>query len=68
LSGPEIVQEVERHRGRIPALFMSGYTDHAVLRDRILSAGANFIQKPFAPALLAKKVRDVLDASQGARA
>jgi PAS domain S-box-containing protein len=66
LSGPEIVQQVERHRGRTPALFMSGYTDHAVLRDRILSAGANFIQKPFAPAALAKKVRDVLDA-QGAR-
>jgi two-component system cell cycle sensor histidine kinase/response regulator CckA len=68
LSGPEIVQEVERHRGRTPALFMSGYTDHAVLRDRILSAGANFIQKPFAPAVLAKKVRDVLDAPQGTRA
>jgi two-component system cell cycle sensor histidine kinase/response regulator CckA len=67
LSGPEIVQEVERHRGRTPALFMSGYTDHAVLRDRILSAGANFIQKPFSPAVLAKKVRDVLDAPQGAR-
>ncbi len=66
LSGPEIVQQVEQRRGRTPALFMSGYTDHAVLRDRILSAGANFIQKPFAPAALAKKVRDVLDA-QGAR-
>jgi two-component system cell cycle sensor histidine kinase/response regulator CckA len=64
VSGPEIVQQVQRHRGGTRSLFMSGYTDHAVLRDRILAAGANFIQKPFAPVALANKVREVLDAPQ----
>jgi PAS domain S-box-containing protein len=62
LSGPEIVQQVQHEHGSTRSLFMSGYTDHAVLRDRILAAGANFIQKPFAPAALANKVREVLDA------
>jgi PAS domain S-box-containing protein len=64
ISGPEIVQQVQQHRGGTRSLFMSGYTDHAILRDRILAAGANFIQKPFAPAALASKVREVLDAPQ----
>jgi PAS domain S-box-containing protein len=62
VSGPEIVAQVQQHYGDTRTLFMSGYTDHAVLRDRILSAGANFIQKPFAPNALANKVREVLDA------
>lgn len=44
------------------ALFMSGYTDHAVLRSEAMQAGMNFIQKPFTPDALAKKVREVLDA------
>jgi hypothetical protein len=40
---------------------MSGYTDHAVLRNGALQEGLNFIQKPFAPEALARKVREVLD-------
>jgi hypothetical protein len=49
-------------RAGVKALFMSGYTDHAILRDGALQIGMSFIQKPFAPAALAMKVREVLDA------
>lgn len=43
-------------------LYVSGYTDDAIVRHRMLEPGLNFLQKPFTPATLAKKVRDVLDA------
>jgi hypothetical protein len=41
-------------------LFMSGYTDHAVMH-RDLTPGSAFIQKPFTPDAFARKVRTVLD-------
>jgi nitrogen-specific signal transduction histidine kinase/CheY-like chemotaxis protein len=61
-SGPEVVAELQRKAPAARALFMSGYTDHAVLRNGALEGGTNFIQKPFAPEALVKKVREVLDA------
>jgi two-component system cell cycle sensor histidine kinase/response regulator CckA len=60
-NGPEMVQTVQMLSPTTRALFMSGYTDHAVLRHEALRSGLNFIQKPFAPDMLARKVRDVLD-------
>jgi signal transduction histidine kinase len=42
-------------------LFMSGYTDDAVVRHGVLEEGLNFIQKPFTPVALSSKVREVLD-------
>ena len=62
LSGPDLVSLI-RHRDPKPrALFMSGYTEHAALRDRRLGTGLGFVQKPFAPAAIVRKVREVLDA------
>jgi two-component system cell cycle sensor histidine kinase/response regulator CckA len=61
LTGPEIVKSVRKDCLRAKALFMSGYTDHAVLRDEALKIGMSFIQKPFSPEALARKVREVLD-------
>ena len=43
------------------ARYMSGYTDNAILHHGILEPGINFIQKPFAVEVLARKVREALD-------
>jgi PAS domain S-box-containing protein len=52
-------------RPGLPVLFMSGYTDRSILEDGILEPGVPFIQKPFSPAQLVRKVRSVLDVSIG---
>ena len=54
----------ERLSGRFPGLrivFMSGYTDDAIARHGVLDPGMWFIEKPFEPSALARKVREVLD-------
>jgi PAS domain S-box-containing protein len=62
MSGRELAGRLSAaHRG-LKVLFMSGYTDDAVVRHGILEENVNFLQKPFTRVVLARTVRDALDA------
>ena len=64
MSGRELAETVKKSHPDIRVLYMSGYTDDAVLRHGILEPGNHFIQKPFRPVDLIRKVREVLDTPQ----
>ena len=61
LSGPEVARRLVATRTDTRALYLSGYTNDAVLRRGVLEAGVAFLQKPFTPGVLGRKVREVLD-------
>jgi signal transduction histidine kinase/ActR/RegA family two-component response regulator len=61
VSGPELARRLLKLRPGMRVLFMSGYTDDAVLRHGVQSAETPFLQKPFTTDVLARKVREVLD-------
>jgi FixJ family two-component response regulator len=61
MSGRALVDRLGKLRPEIRVLYMSGYTDRAVVHQQVLDEKTPFIQKPFAPQAFAKKVREVLD-------
>ncbi len=62
LSGRELAAQLIIHRPAIKVLYISGTTDDAIARHRVLAPGTEFLQKPFALGQLLHKVRRVLDA------
>ncbi len=62
MSGPQLADHLARVYPKMKVLYISGYTDAAVARHSKLSTKAPYLQKPFAPEVLARKVREVLDA------
>ena len=64
LNGRELSKCLLESRPKLRVLFMSGYTDDAIVHQGVLDEAANFIQKPFPPDSLAQKVREVLDRSE----
>jgi PAS domain S-box-containing protein len=61
MSGRQLADLLAQARPYLRILFMSGYTDEAVLRHGVLEASVAFLQKPFNPIELVRKVREVLD-------
>jgi len=60
-SGPELASLIKSQRKDVKVLYMSGYSDEAIVRHGIISGGVAFLPKPFSPNQLAHKVREVLD-------
>jgi PAS domain S-box-containing protein len=60
-SGPELAREITEAQPSVRVLFVSGYTDDAITQHGVLEPGSPFLQKPFTPTSLARKIRDVLD-------
>jgi CheY-like chemotaxis protein len=63
LGGRQVAEKLLGAHPEMKVLYVSGYTDDAIIRHGVLEAEANFLQKPFLPATLLQKVREVLDAS-----
>jgi two-component system cell cycle sensor histidine kinase/response regulator CckA len=61
VSGRELADGLLRRRPDMKVLYMSGYTDNAILSSGILEKEVAFLQKPFTPAVLSEKVRDVIE-------
>ena len=61
MSGRGLAGTLSPMRPEMKVLYMSGYTDDAIVRHGVME-GAPFLQKPFTPRELAAKVREVLDA------
>jgi PAS domain S-box-containing protein len=64
MSGKTLSDRLKALNPDINVLFMSGYTDNAIMHNEVLEKGIAFLQKPFTPDRLARKVREVLDESR----
>jgi two-component system, cell cycle sensor histidine kinase and response regulator CckA len=61
VNGRELGERLSVERPGLRVLFMSGYTDDDIVRRGLLRPGSPFLQKPFMPGDLSRKVREVLD-------
>jgi CheY-like chemotaxis protein len=63
MNGRALASFVVARRPAVRVIYTSGYTDHAIVDHGVLETGVAFIQKPFSPEGLLRKVREVLDAA-----
>jgi PAS domain S-box-containing protein len=61
MGGRRVAEVIRATRPALKVVYMSGYTDSAIVDHGILEAGVTFVQKPFATDTLLRKIREVLD-------
>ncbi len=61
MRGPELAARLVGRRPEMKVLYISGYTDNALAISDALAAGATYLQKPFEPQVLLRKMREMLD-------
>jgi CheY-like chemotaxis protein len=62
MGGRDLARRMVHTRPGIQVLYMSGYTDDAIFQHGVLEPGTHLLQKPFKPIVMARKVRELLDA------
>jgi PAS domain S-box-containing protein len=65
LTGPELAHRLRALGSTVPVLLISGYTADAITHQDTLGRGVAFLEKPFTPAILSRRVREVLDGAAG---
>jgi hypothetical protein len=63
LSGRQLAEQLAQLRPDMKVLYASGYADHAIVHHGLLESGIAYLQKPFTPETLGRRVRQVLDSS-----
>jgi PAS domain S-box-containing protein len=61
LSGPGLVKQLLQRRPALKVVYMSGYTDEAIVQHGVVLPGISFVHKPFTANALGRKLREVLD-------
>jgi len=65
MGGRQLAEEMKAARPEIQILFISGYTEISIMRTGGLGKDEAFLQKPFTPMALARRVREMLDRADG---
>ena len=61
MGGRELAQKLRDMYPDVKVLYTSGYAGHSIGNHGMLSDGSDYMQKPFTPAVLSRKVRQILD-------
>ena len=60
-SGPELAKQLVERQPSLMVVYMSGYTEDAIVHHGVLNPGIAFLHKPFNSETLGRKIREVLD-------